>query len=688
VGVRNAQAELIRLPDGSYSIRSGAELGFETFSVAGSFEIVYDPPSSIGLRRVRIEFRGSIPYAAIPVGNTGFYITGVSGGFDLTSGTLQVEFGVHGAYAYEVAGIALFSADAKTTITFQPFEIVMQGEGKFIGIPVSQDTTRITRTSFRTDGMVENQLWRGIVSLAFGKDAANEFTVYGKAELEVGLRKGSIGCFAFLCLPPVDFTLARQGFDAGKFNQAGNQIWGARTYAHLFGLQVFVLARFAPGIGVDAGTNLNAYQPVLPAISAAGVAGLITYEADVNGPATRITVGEAITFTNRAAPEPLLVIRPDGNTASPLLVYESADRSLRTYAIELADPASAIGGWFFRTQTGNGLMVWGADPPARIDHFTVATSSATLAPLEQQPTTRLTVAAGENFQISWSASNNEAGLAAELFAVDAHGVRHPIAGQRTEDASQLSGDMAWTPTLPSGVYTLTLQVDDFKHPLTTSQKEPLTLHDVTPPTAPRNLQAQTQMDGVVALTWDGEAAAADVVAYQVEIDGRPPLTEQGRQSQLTLYGLSLGAGYPIALRAVDATGNVGAAATVEVTLPSVGVVATYPRRAEQLQQVNELWVTFNRPITPTSFNLVDEANQAVVGALTLITKEVEIDSIQVIGVRFTPKSAPLASGGYTAALTFLGGEHSAASTFNWPFTVVASAQNASKRRLYLPVVVR
>jgi hypothetical protein len=223
-----------------------------------------------------------------------------------------VEFGVHGAYAYEIAGIALFSADAKTVITFTPWSITMTGQGKFIGIPVSNDTTRISATSFMTDGTVENQIWRGIVTLAFGMDADNEFTVYGRAELEVGLRKGSIGCIVFVCLPPFDFTVARRGYDAGKFLRAGNKVWGARTYAELFGLQVFIFARFAPGIDVEAGTNLSVYKPVLPALRSAEETAQVAHHADIDAPAVRVTIAEAITTTNRAAPLPLQATRPDG----------------------------------------------------------------------------------------------------------------------------------------------------------------------------------------------------------------------------------------------------------------------------------------------------------------------------------------------------------------------------------------
>jgi hypothetical protein len=72
VGVRNAQAEFVRLPDGSYSIKSSADIAFAAITVGGSFHIVYDPPSSIGLREVRVLFQGSIPYPAIPIGNTAF----------------------------------------------------------------------------------------------------------------------------------------------------------------------------------------------------------------------------------------------------------------------------------------------------------------------------------------------------------------------------------------------------------------------------------------------------------------------------------------------------------------------------------------------------------------------------------------------------------------------------------------
>jgi hypothetical protein len=271
----------------------------------------------------------------------------------------------------------------------------------------------------------------------------------------------------------------------------------------------------------------------------------------------------------------------------------------------------------------------------------------------------------------------------DLFAVDARGTRYVIASQSTQTESQLSSSMDWAPDLPSGVYTLTLQADDRKTMAATVQKQPITIVDITAPAAPVQLQAQPQLDGSVLLTWNGVAAETDIAEYWVSASGGSPAVAYGRVDQFTIFGLSPGGAYQIAVEAVDASGNHGAPAIVSATIPTVIVVANHPRRAAAVEGVSEVWATFNQPITPLGLTVVDGVGKPTPGLTTPIAVETSIEETAVIGARFTPGGGVLSSGHYTATLSAQVAASGDVVALTWGFDVIE--QN---RQLFLPIVVR
>ena len=264
VGVKNVLAEFVRLTDGSYSIAAGAKIGFETFAIDGGFTMLYIPqPPEVRLRQVRLAFEGTVMGGtAIPIANTGAFITKVYGSFDLTSGTLEVRFGIRITGVADFLGIPLIAADGEVMVKARPFELQTNAYTRLLGIRVNQVNMRITSRSFTLTGQTELQIARSLLTLAFGYDAQREFTAYGSASIELGLRRGSIGCILFACLPPWDVTLARSTFDAGKFYYSSQKVWGARGMFSLFDANWYAFVQFAPGTLLRTGFNLNDYQPV------------------------------------------------------------------------------------------------------------------------------------------------------------------------------------------------------------------------------------------------------------------------------------------------------------------------------------------------------------------------------------------------------------------------------------------
>ncbi len=157
--------------------------------------------------------------------------------------------------------------------------------------------------------------------------------------MEIGLRRGSIGCILWACLPPMDHTLARTTFDAGKFYYSGQKVWGARGMFSPFGADFYVFAQVAPSVALHASLNLNDDQPVPIGLAAHndgpdGVEAVArAYGVNMTSAATDLWIVEAITPTNRSNPQPIAITAPNGAGFTQTIVYESANKDQRIYCI-------------------------------------------------------------------------------------------------------------------------------------------------------------------------------------------------------------------------------------------------------------------------------------------------------------------------------------------------------------------
>jgi hypothetical protein len=690
-GVQNVQAEIMPQPDGSYGLKAAARLQFATFGVDGGFTLAYTPPSDVRLRQVTLAFQGAIPDSAIPLGNTGLFLTYIRGTFDLTDGALRINFDARAAFAYEFHGIALASVEGSVGLVVRPFELKTSAATKVLGIAVQQVDLRITPSSFELRGLYERQIARASIEIFFGKDSDGEFTFYGNFTQEIGIRKGSIACFdtvivGRVCVPPFDFTLARRALEAGKFYHDNQKMWGARGQATAFGFDFFIFLEIAPDLNLDVGTNLDVYRPV-PVASVmannshiASVAGRRRFDVNVSEQAQRLTIAEVLAPANRTTPQPLIMHQPDGKTVNLTLAYEANDKTFRTYTFDFDSPAQAIGIWQLYTQDGNELMVWGADPPPQVARFDVTTASGMQLAATGAP---LNVPNGQVFQLDWQVTNNEPGLAVEIYAVDRRGVRYPIASRRTQIEANLQGTTTWKPALPSGTYTITLGVDDFKHVSTIARTQPIVITDTTPPTAPRNLAVRVRPDGSALLTWDGATAEADVAGYQVTVDNQQPLRQDGHLSEFEVFGLQAGGKYRIAAAAYDLSGNIGPAALVEVTVSPFGVDVSFPRRGDRVSLVTEVRATLNEPVSAGALTIVDSRGQQIAGTTSPITMEVGIGEMRTIGTRWKPSRGALLPGTYSARLTASNMSNGIVADYTWSFTVIPYSQS-----VYLPMIRR
>lgn len=702
VGFKNVNAQFEKDDVGNYMIGASAKLSFEAFSVEGEFKLAYvKATDNVQVRRVFLAYEGQIAAGtAIPIADTGFFITRVSGSFDLNDQTLRVSLGVRAAQALEVAGKSALAVEGMVTVQARPFMLTTNASTYLVGLKVNDVNLVITSHSIRLDSTIEYQVYRATMRLAFGKDIDGEFTMFGRMYAQVGLKKGSIGKIDFgplgeATIPPFDMVLSGEGWEAGKFKHDKKKVWGGRIIREFFGFDAYVFLRLAPSIGVDAGFNLDSYKPILPALNAQGAmagATVLPYTVNVTRTTTTLVVLEAVTQTNWLNPQDIQVVSPNGAPFTLKLEYASAeDKVTRIYTIKLADPQQAIGAWQILPQAGNVLAIWGVDQPPAVSGFDATVNNVALTTVDANS---LVAAAGQPqaftggaLAFAWTASNNEPGFTVDLYAEGEGGMRYLISHQESVNETSLRGSINWTPALPSGIYTPTLVVDDFRNVPTTVRKAPILIQDTTAPATPQGLTAQARADGSVLLTWQ-PATDADLAGYAVAVNGGAAIRQLGKFTQYEVFGLTPGTTPQMAVAAYDLSGNLSTPAVVTVGMPTVGVNALNPARNGLYSDT--ISIVFDQVITPTAFTVATERGEAIAGTAQRITDEVVrtpavpteptpettpdtvvitnvIESVTV-GMRFVP-SAALPAGNYiaTARATALNGTPVETS---WPFTVL------------------
>ncbi len=687
VGVQNVQAEINRQADGTYSIAAGAKLNLQTFSVEGRFRIAYNPVnSSVSLKHVYLSFEGTIPTTAIPLGSTGFFLTKIWGQFDMDEGSLQLSFGVRAAMAFQVGGKPLVGIDGAVAIKVRPsFEFRTSAQASLLGYQIASVDMRITRTSFALNAELHAGIIHAALEIAFGKDAANEFTFYGRASIELKIPRGTFVNTRFLKIPRNDHSLGRVMVDAGKFYHNNNKVWGGRLSSSIFGFNYYIFAKFSPGLGIDVGTRMSAYQPIRPVLKNADPAlvasGNALYEINVSNQTTQLTFAEAAPIGTALPASALLITGPNNVQFVQTLAFIEDDRQQRVYTVAISDPAKAVGTWTVVTQEANEIAVLGAIPAPAISTFSACTTGGQCLAPAAANAPALTINQGQALAIAWQTSHVTSGLDLEIYATSYEGTRYPIAEQRSATTT-LNGSKQWAPVLANGTYTLTLVLNDRISGVSTAHKAPLTIIDTSAPSAPSNLTATARADGSVALAWSAVTVEADVIGYRIAVNGQEPQIVEQRLTTYDLFGLAPGSTNQITLAAYDLNDQVGPASTVSVTIPTIGVSATWPARDSNQTLVNEVGLTFNQAVTVDTFT-VSRGGTAVAGSVTMLTTQRSTSESVVIGAKFVPGQNFLGLGTYTATVRGHMAGTGEAFEVSWPFTVVEPAN-----RIFMPAMRR
>ncbi|NTW01863.1 MAG: hypothetical protein HGA19_11325, partial [Oscillochloris sp.] len=314
-----------------------------------------------------------------------------------------------------------------------------------------------------------------------------------------------------------------------------------------------------------------------------------------------------------------------------------------------------------------------------VQSFTACASTASCL----TPGQTLALSNGQNLALAWSASAATSGMTLDIYVQGTDGLHQLITHQDAGNALSLEGSTDWTIGLPSGSYTLTLQLEREGLAPVKVEQGVITISDTTAPAAPASFNVTADAAMALTATWDGTAAEADVAGYQVSVDGGEPMKVTGRLAQYVAYGLTSGAEHTISVAAYDMSGNLGGAATAKVKLSQLGVAAAWPFRDSVASNVQQVGASFSGSVKLIAMTVTDAQHAKVPGTITALTGETSVSQVVTRGATFTPTNGSLASGSYTATITAQDLVSGSTVTYSWSFNAIEL-----RHMVYLPVIVR
>jgi len=179
----------------------------------------------------------------LPIGQTGLFLTGLSGEITLIPGNERVDVTVtiEAGKSLPVIG-PILALDGSMGFQPRPFELDLGVALSLLSIEIARADATITTTSFRTTVRFEALFYNGSATInAFTRNGRATFTGSGRVAIEV--KKGSIveagECFLgiFICppaIPPFNTgELAAVGADVGEFT---NGKFGFKGFVRILGL--------------------------------------------------------------------------------------------------------------------------------------------------------------------------------------------------------------------------------------------------------------------------------------------------------------------------------------------------------------------------------------------------------------------------------------------------------------------
>jgi hypothetical protein len=534
--VAGASVTLALEPDGKYTLSGRADFSLPNIQSRKSPGTSYDGAlyaefelSQDGLHYVLM---GGTIEPGIPIGQSGMALTGMEGRVTLRPEVrVQITGTIESQLEVPPFGPVVSGAPSVWVKLNQPYEVGVSGEVQVLIFDAAEASLVLSQSNGLLGSVSVNYLpyaLSGTSSLHVWR-SGGEFHFTGSAQVTLGFKKGALGSYAGISLPPTDFTFGSVGAQVGEFctdRYCSSPVYGFKGAVDITVNAFFkkiTLASFAFFLDVDGsldyGSSLDQYrladQPLIQA----------NYDALGQPP----EAGHVITFTvehtdlllagmSWESGEPLLLLRdPEGTLIEPSPLYPglayTETKTTSTYFIEKPLPGeweavidNLKGGENYRFES------FGRNLPPEL-------SASALSALATEG-----IDAPAGYLIEWKALDSDKDTTLSLFYDnDGQGADGTLIASGIDPAQN---SYLWEPDgVQSGVYSIYAEIDDLKNvPVIAYFAETVMVVNDTAPAAPVGMQAE--FDGSLQACWNLNSET-DVTGYEVYLGSLPGLYDLG-----------------------------------------------------------------------------------------------------------------------------------------------------------------
>ena len=507
----------------------------EGCQVGTSFTLASAPPP---LRDAALSIKGCFK---IPIANTGFFLTSVSGSVSLGESSVAIDIGVGIAGGPEIPNLGAAISGEPAAHWDTSWKVGLSGTLKVFEFDVAQAALSLSKAR-GLEGTIHLSLYGGLLdgdgSLHIWKDNSS-FHFTGSAQVQVRIEEGEIykKCKIGICVvfPLGTITGPTVGADFGEFRVGNTTTYGIK--GHVTVLKVNA-AFFADAQGKLRFGQLDEYKLAgLAGIGLQASSDLRSFTVAADSPALLVGLGFA------SGTPTLSLIAPDGQTLTASSPGIDATTSPTQTLLSVSSPLPGL--WQARADnladTQYTLIAFGARPVPTVNAPTVADNgdgSYTIGVIGSSSTPTSTIS------LFYDASPSE------------H-TGTPL----VQDLPLSTTAYTWRPgAVAAGSYHIYAMVDDpLDAPAYAYSPTTISISDSTPPDVPADLRAQ-DAGGSALISWT-PSLAPDVAGYHIsytEPSSGTTFTSDlpdGQRASYTQQGLYLGGTWQIAVSAYDINGN-------------------------------------------------------------------------------------------------------------------------------------